>query len=77
MSIMLQADVDEDTDASPRGEMSRPLKVFGNFVDRLCRPPNPQAATLMRDVSPLDGFTMTPEEERDLALVAVQAGESG
>lgn len=75
MSMMeLENEVEETGER--RNEMSRPLELLGNIFDRFSRPLNAQAATLMRDVAPLDGWVMTEAEERDLALVKVQAGES-
>lgn len=59
------------------GESAEPgtalLDYFGRVVDRLCRPSNPLAATLMRDVRGFGVVPLSDSDERDLHLIDVQS----
>lgn len=50
------------------------IDYFGRFMDRLCRPANPLAATLMRDVRGI-ATPLSAADERDLHVLAIQSDD--
>jgi hypothetical protein len=49
------------------------IEQIGRVVDRLSKVPNTQYQSMFRVVSPPLRTTITPDEERDLKLIAVQS----
>jgi hypothetical protein len=74
VNMLAEAHRVEIEETANDGDVSPWAEYLGRVVDRVCRPSNPQAATLMRAVSPRSIPSITPEEKRDLDLIDVQSG---
>lgn len=74
MSTMLLEEQKEEESAEAEAESSPGwIERIGRVVDRLSRVPNTQYESVFRVVSPTRHITPTPDEARDLKLIAVQS----